>query len=131
MSEKKAGRKQIAIDWAVVDNYLAGGSSGAQIAGALGINKHTLYRRCEKEHNSDFANYANKKRQKGNALLNYKQFQVAMEGNVSMLIWLGKQRLGQQNEPKVTEGFDGKLGEFLDHIKNMKKGEMAFKIFSQ
>ena len=30
-----------------------------------------------------------------------KQWEVAMEGNVQMLIWLGKQYLGQQNEPPM------------------------------
>jgi hypothetical protein len=32
-----------------------------------------------------------------------KQYQVAMSGNVSMLIWLGKQWLGQKDKHEISE----------------------------
>ena len=40
-----------------------------------------------------------------------KQFQMAMDGNVQMLIWLGKQYLGQKDSPEfmtdeLCDGFD-------------------------
>jgi hypothetical protein len=40
----------------------------------------------------------------GNKSLRRKQFEVAMNGNTSMLIWLGKQRLGQvdRSESNIT-----------------------------
>ena len=43
--------------------------------------------------------------------LRQKQWEVAMEGNVQMLIWLGKQVLGQTEQPPLmeddlVEGFD-------------------------
>lgn len=41
-----------------------------------------------------------KGRNKGNISIRRKQFDVAMGGNVVMLIWLGKQRLGQR-EPSL------------------------------
>jgi hypothetical protein len=43
----------------------------------------------------------------GDALLLQTQFKKAQEGNVSMLIWLGKQRLGQSDKVDTTS--DNKL----------------------
>ena len=34
-------------------------------------------------------------------MLRQKQFEIAMTGNVSMLIWLGKQRLGQIDKQEI------------------------------
>lgn len=39
-----------------------------------------------------------------NASLRRKQFEVAMGGNVSMLIWLGKQYLDQRDRTEVSGG---------------------------
>jgi len=117
----KAGRPKIEINWLEVDEYLIAGVSGTHIADTLGICNETLYDRCKQEHKMNFSDYSAKKRQKGNSMLHYKQFKTAMNGNVSMLVWLGKQRLGQKEDPKSTEGFDGKLGEFLDYLKAMDK----------
>jgi len=122
MANKK-GRPKININWAEVEKYLMAGCSGTQIAAALGIHKDTLYERCKTEHGMIYSNYSAEKRQKGNSALLGKQFQVAMSGNVSMLVWLGKQRLGQQETPKLTDGFNGKLAEFLDEIKKMNKAK--------
>ena len=47
--------------------------------------------------------------------LEEKQYEVAMEGNVQMLIWLGKQHLGQSEKPsdikedELPSGFDLKV----------------------
>ena len=125
MKANKVGRPKVTIKWDEVDKYLIAGCSGQHIADTLGICNETLYDRCKAIYKMNFSDYSSKKRQKGNSMLHYKQFQAAMDGNVSMLIWLGKQRLGQKEDPKGQEGFDGRLGEFLDHIKNMKKSEEA------
>ena len=115
------GRPKITINWAEVDKYLIAGTSGQHIADTLGICNDTLFNRCKEIYKMNFSDYSAKKRQKGNSMLHYKQFQVAMGGNVSMLVWLGKQRLGQKEDPRSVEGFDGKLGEFLDYLKGMEK----------
>ena len=45
----------------------------------------------------------NKKKKKA---LEEKQYEVAMEGNVQMLIWLGKQHLGQTDKPVDNSFWD-------------------------
>ena len=55
--------------------------------------------------------------------LRQKQFQMAMDGDVRLLIWLGKQYLGQKDSPEVMvdelcDGFD--LEEIKDNGKPIK-----------
>lgn len=111
-----AGRKQITIDWKIVDSYLASGCTGTEVAAQLGIYPDTLYRRCISEKKKNFADYAAEKRQKGDSMLKAKQFGVAMGGNTTMLVWLGKQRLNQSEQPKGKEEFNGKLANLLDAL---------------
>ena len=91
-------KKEVNIDWDYVGEQLKKGCSGSSIASSLGIHDNTLYLRCKKDLKVEFVTYAQQKKSEGNDILNTKQFDVAMEGNVSMLIWLGKQRLGQKEK---------------------------------
>jgi hypothetical protein len=116
----KPKNKHIPIDWEEVDKYLVAGCSGEQISAVVGCHSDTLYRRCVSEKEILFAEYAANKRQKGNSMLHAKQFQQAMKGDRGMLIWLGKQRLGQREEPQNPSEFNGKLAEILDHLKGVK-----------
>lgn len=68
----------------------------AEMAAVLNCSVDTLGRR--------FAEVIEKGRKQGNMSLKRKQFEVAMGGNVTMLIWLGKQRLDQSE--KVVQTID-------------------------
>lgn len=96
--KKTAGRPQAKIDWAVVDMMLEAGCKGTEIAARLGIYNETLYDACKREHSTDFSAYSQQKRESGDALLREKQMELAKTGNLGMLIWLGKQRLGQADK---------------------------------
>jgi hypothetical protein len=61
-----------------------------EIAAVLECNKKTLERR--------FVASIKEGRMRLNASLKRKQFTVAMKGSVPMLIWLGKQHLGQADK---------------------------------
>ncbi len=93
-----AGRPKAIIDWNKVDRYLQAQCDGVGIAGILGIAPLTLYRACEREKNVNFDTYSAQKKGEGVELLKAKQFQTAMEGNVVMQIWLGKQYAGQRDK---------------------------------
>lgn len=102
--KKKSQTKQpIKVDWSEVDKYLVGGAKGTEVAAALGIHYDTLAARCKDEQGMLFSEYTAKKRQKGGLMLHVKQFQIAMGGNVSMLIWLGKNRLGQSDKEDINQ----------------------------
>ncbi len=65
--------------------------SNEEIATIMRVDKRTIERR--------FAAVIKEGRENGKMSLKRKQFDVAMKGNVSMLIWLGKNMLGQRDTP--------------------------------
>jgi hypothetical protein len=93
-----AGRPPKSIDWNLVEQYLLEGSSGQEIAQIFGIHADTLYDRCQKDFGINFSELSQTNYQKGNQIIRNKQLEVATNGNTSMLIWLGKQRLGQREQ---------------------------------
>lgn len=100
---------------------LQAGVAGATIATTLGIDKKTLYRACKRTNRVLFGAYAQQKRAVGLDLLRLKQHEIALKGNVAMLIWLGKNYLDQRDEPK-QDGNDayGKILEYMDELKKAK-----------
>lgn len=74
------------------------GAPQAEIAQAIGCSVDTLHRR--------FADVLKKGGAQLNISLRRLQVRSAKKGNVTMLIWLGKQRLGQRNQPTTTDQDD-------------------------
>ena len=101
-----AGRPAALIDWKIVDRLLQAGCTGTQIAARVGIHANTLYEACKEAHKCNFSEYSHQKKEHGETLLHEQQFALAMQGNLGMLIWLGKQRLGQKDKSEHT-GKDG------------------------
>lgn len=96
--KRSTGRPKAVIDWNQVGKLLEAGGSAVGIAAMLGITEDTLYNRCKSDNNQDFSAFRQQKLAKGDELLRSKQFQVAMAGDKTMLIWLGKQRLNQSDK---------------------------------
>jgi hypothetical protein len=93
------GRNLISIDWDKAASYAQAGCNGVQIAGMLGIHPNTLYEACDRENKLSFSDWIAAKRSKGDAMIIAKQFEAAIKnGDKTMLIWLGKQRLGQRDK---------------------------------
>lgn len=99
--EKK--RQGTPIHWKEVEHWLELGGTGVQVAEAIGINEQTLYRRCTEDLNMSFAELRAKSRSRGDLKLLDTQHVVAHEKNANMLIWLGKNRLGQRDTPQEVE----------------------------
>jgi len=95
-------RPEIPIDWNIVDRWLEADCTGTQVAGMLGIHADTLYNRVQKDKGVTFTVYSNEKKAKGDAQLKVKQYSEAMGGDRGMLIWLGKNRLGQKDNHDVN-----------------------------
>ena len=99
---RKMGRPAVDVDWKKVDDMLAAGCIGTEIASTLGICADTLYRHCEKDLKMTFTAYMQQKRAKGDALIRIAQFDEAIRNrDRGMLIWLGKNRLGQSDKSEV------------------------------
>jgi hypothetical protein len=88
---KKVGRPKVDIDPEQVVRLARLHCTMLEMASFFGCHIDTL--------RDNFSNEIDKGRAEGNISLRRKQWQMAVEkGNVVMLIWLGKQMLGQANE---------------------------------
>ena len=79
------------------------GCTNTEIAQFYGCSENTIRR--------SYGENLTKGSAAGKTRLRQVQWEVAMKGNVTMLIWLGKQVLGQSENPMVledelVEGFD-------------------------
>lgn len=82
-------KKEIPIE-KQVEKLASYGLTNKEIAEALGYDDSTLKRK--------FENFLTKGKANLKQRLKRKQIDVALGGNVSMLIWLGKQYLGQADK---------------------------------
>lgn len=97
------GRPRASLDqdqWRSLDIMCNAGVPQADIAEAMRVDVKTLGAICQRDRGLTFSQYRQQKKGKGRAAIAAKQFQVAMSGQVAMLIWLGKQWLGQR-EPRL------------------------------
>ena len=100
------GRPQIQIDWKQFDALCSMQCTLAEIAASFEVSEDTIERAVKREQRMGFADYFRQKRKGGFVSLRRKQWELAMSGNATMLIWLGKQYLGQ-NDRHEQSGPDG------------------------
>jgi predicted nucleic-acid-binding Zn-ribbon protein len=107
-TKKPPHRPLTVIDWKQVDLMCAVQCTGEEMASILGIHYDTLATACKREKGCTFSEYFEQKRSTGKMSLRRQQFTIAMKGNPTMLVWLGKNWLGQTdkvetiNEHKIT-----------------------------
>jgi len=90
------------IDWDQFDKLCMLQCTKVEIAAFFSMSDDTLSRRVKEEFNCTFAERYAEKKQAGFASIRRKQFEVAMAGNVAMLIWLGKNWLHQSDKIEQT-----------------------------
>lgn len=98
MGMENMARPRIEINWEEFDKLCNLQCTLSEIAGWFGCSEDTIERACKREKNEGFADYYKKKSQNGKISLRRKQMEIALKGNVGMLIWLGKQYLGQNDK---------------------------------
>ena len=105
--KKSPGRpKKYNLDTNQVEQLASFGCTDTEIASFFDISRTTLERNYE--------HYLTKGRESGKIRLRQYQWASAKKGNVAMLIWLGKQLLGQSDKQEITttelpEGFSVEL----------------------
>jgi len=90
------GRPKTPIDLKAVENAASIGCTPDEIAAVLGICQATFFIRKAAEPEINEA--IERGRKHGRATLRRLQWQGAQAGNPTMLIWLGKQLLGQRDK---------------------------------
>ena len=99
----KTGRPRIEINWDLIESLCQIQCTLREIAGVLGVSEDSIQRALKHEKKTTFAAYFDEKAASGRASLRRKQYEVAMAGNVTMLIWLGKQLLDQRDKAEVVQ----------------------------
>lgn len=98
MSRPRKELEDIKFDgWDQLDALIVW-STGEYCAEKLGIDYDTMAARIKERTGLTFSEYKNQKKEAMRVNIRKKQYDVAMSGNVSMLIWLGKNELGQSDK---------------------------------
>jgi hypothetical protein len=102
----KMGRPKIKIDWKELDKLCHIQCTRREVSEWFGCSEDTIDRACLEKHGVAFAAYHEQKKGAGKVSLRRKQFNKAMSGHPTMLIWLGKQYLDQKEKQELS-GPDG------------------------
>jgi len=102
---KKMGRPEKEMNWVLLDSILQLGARLIDCAEMLDMSEDSVQNKIKDEYGCTFSVYRERKMSKIRMRLLQKQYDVAMLGNVSMLIWLGKNILNQSDkmETKTVE----------------------------
>ncbi|MBU98079.1 MAG: hypothetical protein CL429_03195 [Acidimicrobiaceae bacterium] len=113
----QTGRKLLDIDEDEVYRYAMVGMPTTEIALMLGCNEATIRKR--------FSETLTKAKARINSKLRAKQIQLALQGDKTMLVWLGKNMLNQSDSPSVA--IQNNLTSSPSHdIKRTKEEDEAF-----
>jgi IS30 family transposase len=88
------------IDLEKLENFCVLDPSAGEIAAYFGVHKNTIQRRMGEK---KFREAHDKGVESGNTMLRQAQMKLARDGDKTMLIWLGKQRLSQKDEKMIKK----------------------------
>ena len=118
----KPGPKLIKIDWNKAYDLARAQCTQDEISGYFGMTRSQLHKRFKDEIGGEFDTLWEVKKESGKAELRSKQFEEALKGNNTLLIWVGKQILGQKDEQRVFNSVSLHQ-QLVDEIEKEKKKE--------
>jgi IS30 family transposase len=95
----KRGRPEVEIDLQKLKLLSQLGCTNFEIAASLGVSERTINTR---RRNEEFREVMDRAEAIGNVSLRRKQMTMALGGDRTMLIWLGKQRLQQKDKIETS-----------------------------
>lgn len=102
--KKKGGAPKKLIDYSKLDKLCAIHCTGEECAAILEVDYDTLNNSLKSDGFGGFSDYFKKKSASGKMSLRRRQYTKAVdEGNPTMLIWLGKQWLGQKDSETLVD----------------------------
>ena len=99
--KQKPGVKPLVVDLSRLPALCRIQATAEECASVLGISQDTLERRLKTEHGCTFSEFYNRYAAPGKCSLRRLQWKLARSGNPTMLIWLGKQWLGQTDKAET------------------------------
>ena len=100
--EKKPHGNTKQLDWEKLDAILQFGARLLDAQDILGLGRETIREKIKERFDMTFTEYRELRMSKMRMKLLQKQYDVAMSGNVTMLIWLGKQHLKQTEKTETV-----------------------------
>ena len=91
-----------------------------EICGFFNCCSDTIESWCKRTYNMNFSEVFKQKRGKGKISLRRAQYQTAKKGNATLLIWLGRNWLGQSENNEEKEKGSNELLESLQKLLNEK-----------
>lgn len=95
-------RPKVELDSKIFENLCQIQCTKDEICSVFECDEKTLTRWCKDEYGLGFSDVYKKKSKVGKISLRRLQWKSAQSGNVSMLIWLGKQYLGQTDKQELS-----------------------------
>lgn len=112
---KKVGRPSIEIDKEHFESLCKLQCTKQDIADFFKCSEDTIENFCHKTYGNNFSVVYKKNSVMGKISLRREQWKLAQKGNCSMLIWLGRQWLGQ-NDKVVIEKDDVETFEGIEKV---------------
>lgn len=97
----KGGRPRKNVDFVKLATICQYPLTNEDIATLMDLSVDTIDRECKRVYGLGFADYKTQKQASTRKTILAKQLEVAKAGNVTMLIWLGKQYLGQTEKQEI------------------------------
>jgi hypothetical protein len=117
MAEQKMGRPKKIIDKDQFETLCEIQCTQSEICSVLKVSEKTLIAWCKDTYDDTFSNTFKSLSEGGKSSLRRWQFKKAQDGSVPMLIWLGKQYLGQRDRTEYTENVTSeKLDSLLEQL---------------
>ena len=121
--KKKTGRPPKDIDRTEFEKLCSMQCTEEELCGFFGVTDKTLTAWCRRTYGQAFSDVFREKRLGGRASLRRRQWQLA-ESNPTLSIWLGKQYLGQSDDPRArqsSESPEEQLGKFVAALADVVK----------
>ncbi len=114
------------LDWDRVEWLLKCGCTGVDIAAEFDMHPKTFYDKVLEEYKMCFTEVCALKRTQGQNLLREAQLTKALEKDNTMMIWLGKQLLGQrENVSELKDMVAHELRAGIRQLSKESRGEAA------
>ena len=96
-------RPRIEIDWNQFEKLCNIHCTLCEIAAWFKCSEDTIERAVKRHYKQDFAEVYKQKQGIGKTSLRRKMFEIALNGNTTMLIWLSKQYLGFKDKQEIED----------------------------
>ncbi len=117
----KMGRPKKEFDKSIFENLCNIHCTKSEISDVFECDENTVNAYCKRTYNTTFSVVYKRLSSNGKVSLRRMQWKSAENGNVAMQMFLGKQYLGQKDNPETEEEDNGLMGELVGLLAQRQK----------